>query len=124
MNESDTEPTPDSASHDIPMPEHLRAAISRDWEPAPPMPHPARADAAPYAAKRRAMISARFPNQLIVVPAGSLKVRANDTDYGFRAASSFTWLTGETAQDAVLVLSPSASGHDATLYVAEYAQPG
>jgi Xaa-Pro aminopeptidase len=51
-------------------------------------------------------------------------VRANDTDYAFRADSSFTWLTGETVADAVLVLAPAGTGHEATLYIGEYAQPG
>ncbi len=51
-------------------------------------------------------------------------VRANDTDYPFRAASSFTWLTGETAADAVLVLMPDGAGHESRLYLREYAQPG
>jgi Xaa-Pro aminopeptidase len=51
-------------------------------------------------------------------------VRANDTDYPFRAASSFAWLTGETVADAVLVMAPAGGGHDSTLYVREYAQAG
>jgi Xaa-Pro aminopeptidase len=111
-------------SHDIPMSAELRTAIAADWDPAPPMPHPARPDAAPYTAGRRARVSANFAGQLIVVPAGPLTTRANDTEYPFRAASSFTWLTGETVEDAVLVLTPKASGHDATLYVRGYAGPG
>jgi Xaa-Pro aminopeptidase len=113
-----------TTSYDIPMAEHLRAAITADWDPAPPMPHPARSDVAAPAARRRAALSARFPDRLVVVPAGTLTVRANDTEYAFRAASSFTWLTGETTADAVLVLEPTAGGHDAVLYVREYAQPG
>jgi Xaa-Pro aminopeptidase len=114
----------DTTSHDIPMPEHLSAAISADWDPAPPMPHPARPEIAPHTARRRAQLSAALPGRLIAVPAGALKVRANDTDYSFRAASSFTWLTGETVADAVLVMTPTSGGHDSTLYVREYAQPG
>jgi Xaa-Pro aminopeptidase len=114
----------DTTSHDIPMPAHLREAISRDWDPAPPMPHPAGPEIAPHAARRRAALSAQFPGRLIVVPAGAMKVRANDTDYTFRAASSFTWLTGETVADAVLVMTPNPGGHDSVLYVREYAQPG
>ncbi|MCL2780576.1 MAG: aminopeptidase P N-terminal domain-containing protein [Actinomycetia bacterium] len=117
-------PPSDQTSYDIPMSAQLRAAIARDWDPAPPMPHPARADVAPRAAARRAALSAKFPHQLIVVPAGNLKVRANDTEYAFRAAGSFTWLTGETVADAVLVMTPIGAGHDATLYVREYAGPG
>jgi Xaa-Pro aminopeptidase len=114
----------DTTSHDIPMPEHLRAAIAQDWDPAPPMPHPASPEVAPYAARRRAALSAQFAGRLIVIPAGAMKVRANDTDYAFRAASSFTWLTGETAADAVLVMAPTGGAHESTLYVREYAQPG
>jgi Xaa-Pro aminopeptidase len=117
---ADTETT----THDIPLPQHLLEAIAQNWDPAPPMPHPARPDVAPYTERRRATLSALFPGRLIVVPAGSLKVRANDTDYPFRAASSFTWLTGETVADSVLVMRPGAAGHDSTLYVREYAQPG
>src|SRR6266545_5525234 len=116
--------TPSTASHDNPMSEELRAAIAQDWDAAPVMPHPARPDGAPYAARRRAALSAAFPGQLIVVPAGPLKVRANDTDFPFRAASSFTWLTGETVESSVLVMTPSGDGHESTLYVVEYAPPG
>ncbi len=71
-----------------------------------------------------AAVSRAFPGQLVVVPAGSLKTRANDTEYAFRAASSFTWLTGETVADAVLVMTPNPFGHDAVIYVREYAPPG
>ncbi len=114
----------ESTSYDIPLPAHLREAITADWDPAPPMPHPARPDVAPFAAQRRRALSHHFTGQLVVVPGGNLTARANDTDYHFRAASSFTWLTGETAADAVLVMTPSPTGHDSTLYVREYVQPG
>ncbi len=114
------------ATRDLPMPEHLQHAIAADWDPAPPMPHPARRDGAAPAARRRAMLSAALAGRVIVVPAGPPRRRSNDTDYPFRANSSFTWLTGETVADAVLVMFPSASsgGHASTLYVREYAQPG
>jgi Xaa-Pro aminopeptidase len=90
------------------------------------MPHPARPDGAPTAARHRAAVSARFAGRPIVVPAGTDTVRANDTDYPFRAASAFTWLTGETVADAVLVMLPrgDGGGHDSALYIREYAQPG
>ncbi|WP_375485975.1 aminopeptidase P family protein [uncultured Jatrophihabitans sp.] len=122
-------PEGEGASHDIPMPAHLRDAIAADWAPATPMPHPARPDIAPYTAKRRGELSAAFPGSLIVLPAGALRTRANDTEYAFRASSAFTWLTGETVADAVFVMTPRGSsgggaGHDSTLYVREYAQPG
>jgi Xaa-Pro aminopeptidase len=114
----------ETTSHDIPLADHLREAIAQDWDPAPAMPHPARPDGAAHAARRRAALSAQFPGQLVVVPAGAPKVRANDTDYPFRAASAHTWLTGETVADAVLVLTPSEGRHTSTLYVREYAQAG
>jgi Xaa-Pro aminopeptidase len=123
MGEHDTV-SHDTVSHDIPMSEQLKQAIAADWDPAPPFPHPARPDCAPYTAARRAALSARFPDQLLVIAAGAPKVRANDTDYHFRASSEFTWLTGETAADAVLVMAPRGSGHQATLYIGVYAQPG
>jgi Xaa-Pro aminopeptidase len=114
----------DSNNYDAPMADSLKESIARDWDPAPPMPHSAQPDVAPYTRLRRAALSAHYPGRLVVVPAGSLKVRANDTQYGFRAETAFTWLTGETEADAVLVLRPDGAGHTATLYVAEYAQPG
>ncbi|MCW2496154.1 aminopeptidase P family protein [Jatrophihabitans sp.] len=115
----------ESTSYDIPLPAHLVAAFGSDWDPAPPMPHPARPDGAASAAAHRLSIGRAFPGQAIVVPAGGLTPRANDTDYAFRAASSFTWLTGETIEDAVLVMTPNGDApHEATLYIREFAQPG
>ena len=84
---------------------------------------PAR-DAAASAAANRAAISARHPGKRIVVPAGRLKQRANDTDYPFRAHSAFTHLTGwgsDSEPGSVLVLEPTDAGHDATLYFRERA---
>ena len=112
-------------SHDIKLPDGLAAAISKDWDPAPPMPHPARADAGAAAAEHRAALSARYPGRTIVVPAGWLKTRANDTEYGFRPDSTFSWLTGQAEAESVLVMAPAGeTGHDSTLYIREFAGPG
>ncbi|MFC1410982.1 aminopeptidase P family protein [Streptacidiphilus sp. N1-12] len=76
------------------------------------------AEQSAYAAKRRAALSARFPGDRLVIPAGSLKTRANDTEYPFRASSEYVHLTGDQTQDAVLVLEPRGDGgHDATAYL-------
>ncbi|MEO7261744.1 MAG: aminopeptidase P family protein [Jatrophihabitantaceae bacterium] len=122
-----------SSSHDIPLPAGLAQAMAANWDPAPPMPHPASragtpsAGAATYAGNRAAL-SAAFGGQLVVIPAGTPKVRANDADYEFRAWSGFSWLTGETVEGAVLMLAPSGagpeSGHTPALYVREYEGPG
>ncbi|WNM26764.1 aminopeptidase P family protein [Demequina capsici] len=83
--------------------------------------------AAPYAAERRARLSALFPGKRLVVPAGELKARANDTDYRFRPLSDFAYLTGlgtDHEPGAVLVMEPTDEGHDATLYLVPPAVAG
>ncbi|MGF7234315.1 MAG: aminopeptidase P family protein [Frankia sp.] len=81
---------------------------------------PPRDEIAPYAAKRRATLGARFPTDALVIPTGGWRVRANDTDYPFRPGSDFFWLTGCHEPDAVVVLHPSLAGdHDAVVYVAD-----
>ncbi|MET8210095.1 aminopeptidase P family protein [Streptomyces sp. NPDC005373] len=68
-------------------------------------------------AARRAALSARFPGERIVVPAGNLKTRSNDTEYAFRASTEYAYLTGNQTEDGVLVLEPTATGHNATIYL-------
>lgn len=85
---------------------------------------PAPREQARYAADRRARLSAAFTGKRVVVPAGSLKQRSNDTDYPYRAHSAFSHLTGwgsDSEPDSVLVLEPTDDGHDATLYFRERA---
>ncbi|GAB2575561.1 aminopeptidase P family protein [Streptomyces capparidis] len=73
---------------------------------------------AEHAARRRAALSARFPGERLVIPAGNLKTRSNDTEYPFRPSCDYVYLTGDQTQDAVLVLEPSPSGgHEATAYL-------
>ena len=73
---------------------------------------------APYAAKRRAALSARFPGERLVVPAGNPKVRSNDSHYPFRPSSEYVHLTGDQTQDGALVLEPREDGgHDAHVYL-------
>ncbi|WP_426566041.1 aminopeptidase P family protein [Angustibacter sp. McL0619] len=102
-----------------PTSEAFKAFIAKGWAPRP-TDLPVRAEAAPYAAARRDAVSAAFPGERIVVPAGGLKVRSNDTDYIFRPHSAFAHLTGLGADrepDSVLVLEPKdGGGHEAILY--------
>src|SRR4051812_14455876 len=93
--------------------------IAQGWAPRP-SDLPDRAEVAPFAAARRDAVSAAYPGERVVVPAGGLKVRSNDTDYVFRPHSAFAHLTGLGADrepDSVLVLEPKdGGGHEAVLY--------
>ncbi|WP_327351893.1 aminopeptidase P family protein [Streptomyces sp. NBC_01304] len=72
---------------------------------------------APYAADRRAALSARFPGERLVIPSGNLKTRSNDDTYPFRPYSGYVHMTGDQARDGALVLEPRAGGgHDAYCY--------
>ncbi|MEU1436056.1 aminopeptidase P family protein [Streptomyces sp. NPDC005786] len=70
-----------------------------------------------HTADRRAALSARFPGERLVIPAGRLKTRSNDTEYAFRASTEYAYLTGDQTQDGVLVLEPKDGGHEATVYL-------
>jgi Xaa-Pro aminopeptidase len=73
---------------------------------------------AAHTAARRAALSERFPGDRIVVPAGRLKTRSNDTEYPFRASTEYAYLTGDQTENGVLVLEPSGdTGHTATVYL-------
>jgi Xaa-Pro aminopeptidase len=59
---------------------------------------------ADHAAARRSRLAEAFPGERLVVPAGTFKVRANDTDYRFRPDTAHTYLSGNQTSDAVLVV--------------------
>ncbi|MER5498243.1 MULTISPECIES: aminopeptidase P family protein [unclassified Streptomyces] len=96
--------------------EELSALMRTGW--ADTERHDLRPDEqAPYAAARRAALSARFPGERLVVPSGNLKVRSNDDTYPFRPYSGYVHMTGDQARDGALVLEPRADGgHDAYCY--------
>lgn len=102
----------------------FKSFIASGWADRTDVLPPAR-DQAPFAAARRDRLSAQYPGQRLIIPAGRLKQRSNDTDYAFRAHSAFAHLTGwgsDSEPGAVLVLEPSgAEGHVATLYFRERA---
>ena len=137
MSEAQSQPpvTPDHDAQPIedrvnnrsqkPTSQAFKEFMGSNWAPAeaPPVLPDA---SAPFAAQRRAALSAQYPGERLVVPAGPLKVRSNDTDYRFRAHSAFAHLTGlgvDHEPDAVLVMEPVDPGtgdhgtdHEATLY--------
>ena len=115
-----SEPTPDrpsettegpsglaTESHDQPVPEAYATFMRQGWgERELDLPrHPV----ADWSARRRAGLAEMFPGERLVVPAGNFKVRANDTDYRFRADSAHVHLTGNVTSDAVLVIEDGES---------------
>jgi len=107
-----------------PSSQAFREFIADGWAPRPDG-LPERSPAADYAAARREAIGRLFPGERLVIPAGQLLTRSNDTDYRFRPHSAFAHLTGlgtDEEPDAVLVLHPleEAAGdggtHEAVLY--------
>ena len=97
--------------------------ISSQWAERPDE-LPAEFPVAPFAAARRTALAAQFPGQRLVIAAGAMKQRSNDTFYQFRAHSAFSHLTGwgaESEPGAILVLDPAGDAHTATLYFRERA---
>lgn len=103
-----------------PTSEAFKAFVASGWAPRP-SGLPARSPVAALAEQRRQRLGDQFPGQRLVLPAGQLRVRSNDTDYRFRPHSAFAHLTGlgtDREPDAVLVLEPrrGTPGHEAVLY--------
>ncbi len=106
-----------------PFPQGFLDTIGAGWATRPESLPALRAQA-PYAQARRQKVSRAFPGERLIVPAGGLKQRSNDTDYPFRAHSAFAHLTAwenDCEPDSVLVFEPTDAGHDVTLYFRERA---
>ena len=107
---ADTSAEPRTESHDPAVPAAYAAFMRTGWgdRELDITPHPVAA----AAAARRSRLAAAFPGERLVLPAGTYKVRANDTDYRFRPDTAHTYFTGNQTSDAVLVLDDG----DAVLY--------
>ncbi len=114
------------ASHDVPVANGMTEFIKQGWAPSL-LTNIKREAVVPFAHARQAKLSALYPGIRVVIPAGRLKVRSNDTDYRFRAHSAFSWITGilsdDLVPDSVFVLepdnpnNPDKDGHKAILFV-------
>jgi Xaa-Pro aminopeptidase len=116
MNTFQTSLEQPRASHDTEAPANLIAFMLKGWKPPagkPPVP----VRHLPRFAERRRALGRLFPGELLIVPTGHLKVRANDTHYPFRAGSDFYYLTGNQEPDCVLALVPEGTSHRAVLFV-------
>src|SRR5436189_4363131 len=118
---ADQQPAPRATSNrsTLPQSEVFADYISSQWAEAPDALPPLR-EHARYAAERRARISAMHPGKRLIVPAGDLKTRSNDTEYPYRAHPAFAHLTGcgaDTVAASLLVMEPTADRHSATPYL-------
>ena len=119
MTEENRKPSVDAAPDESenrrdPFSEAFKKFIVSDWAPYSDE-LPAELPAAPWAAARRASLAAAHEGATLVIPAGPLKQRSNDTDYRFRPHTAFAYYTGlgeDREPDAVLVVT----GADAVLY--------
>ena len=126
MTDQVTEPRPPYAGTRYPRLVEVpafREFIAQGWDDVPTHPDlpEGTADAA---ASHRTRLSAAFAGQTLVLCAGVAPVRNDDASYGFRADSSFVWLTGCQTEDAVLVMWARPGGHDAVLYMPPPFRPG
>ena len=106
---------PEVPNRQTPFSAAFREFIVGDWAPYSDV-MPAALPASAWTRARRDAIASQFTGETIIVPAGPLKVRSNDTDYRFRPHAAFAHLSGlgeDREPDAVLVLH--ASG-DQVLY--------
>jgi Xaa-Pro aminopeptidase len=94
-------------SHDPAVPEAYAAFMRQGWgdRELDLPPHPV----ASWAEKRRTRLAEMFPGERLLIPAGTFKVRANDTDYRFRPETAHTYLCGNQTTDAVLVVEDGES---------------
>lgn len=108
-----------------PSSDKFKEFMTSNWEPRRDLGIVA-GDFAQFTPARRDAVSAAFPGDRLVIPAGGLQVRSNDTDYRFRPHSAFAHLTGfgtDQEPDAALVLDPifdaegNPAGHEAILFV-------
>ena len=91
-----------------PSNEAFREFISSGWDET--VPDAERRESADHTPARRDALVRRLPATRLVLPAGVLKVRSNDTDYLFRPDSAFAYYSGlgtDEEPDSVLVVEPS-----------------
>jgi Xaa-Pro aminopeptidase len=102
VSDQSTPVEPNTESHDPAVPAAYAAFMREGWgdrELDLPV-----ADVAGPAAQRRQRLAEAFPGERLVLPAGTYKVRANDTDYRFRPDTAHTYFSGNQTSDAVLVV--------------------
>lgn len=105
-----------TASHDSVNPPALLEFMMKSWRTPFKKKPPRIRGLARFRQRRRALCQA-YPQEVLVIPTGHEKVRANDTHYLFRPGSDFYYLTGNLEPDCVLVCVPKNHGHEEVLFV-------
>ena len=115
-----TESKDGSRKYDAANPKPLADFMKTGWAPTP-LEGIVPSEAIPFCKARIEKLSKKYPGKRVILPAGSLKVRSNDTDYRFRPHSAFSYFTGITGSDAVpdsvFLLEPKGDGHEALLFI-------
>jgi Xaa-Pro aminopeptidase len=112
----DSAKVPVRNSYDAEVPPNLLSFMLKSWD-ARARKLPKVLPNAAHFRERRERLSKRFPGELLVIPTGHRKVRANDTYYPFRPGTDFYYLTGAFEPDCVLVLLPKGNTHEHLLFV-------
>lgn len=103
----------------IPQSKKFMKFISSHWEEKPKSTAK-RWEVADYTEKRRAKLAGMFKGKLLLIEAGAMKVRSNDTEYRYRPDTAFTYLTGwgsETVPESVLVIDARTKTPKSRLYL-------
>ncbi len=98
-----------AASHDTLYPPALLAFMMRNWRTGSRKLPPKVVGLTRFVARRKLARDAHAQD-VLVVPTGREKVRANDTNYRFRPGTDFYYLTGNLEPDCVLLLLPKGMG--------------
>jgi Xaa-Pro aminopeptidase len=92
--------------------------IASDWqEQVPPTQNPWKV--ASYAKIRREAIAKQLAGKVLVIAAGEMKTRSNDTEYRYRAHTAFSYFTGwgsEAVPGSILLIDARAEKAISTLY--------
>jgi Xaa-Pro aminopeptidase len=112
----DASKPPARNAYDADVPANLLNFMLKSWNPKIRKMPKMLPNAASFLRRRR-QLSQRFPGELLVIPTGHRKVRANDTYFVFRPGTDFYYLTGAFEPDCVLVLLPNGKTHEHLLFV-------
>jgi len=116
MSTFDTSKAPARNAYDADVPPNLLNFMLRSWNPKA-RKLPSVIANATNCLERRNRLSQRFPGEVLVIPTGHRKVRANDTYYAFRPGTDFYYLCGAFEPDCVLVMLPRGDSHEHLLFV-------